>query len=230
MKKNLVVTLILIGLFVVGEIFVSNKLTDNKVKDFDLTKAKELVDKFYTDDYVVTSNIFKDGMTERYKISMAMNSIKDKLKETDCSELYKDKKKDSDGIVVGDGTFCDGKANTISYTDLETAYKSLFGNKAKLAKKTIGVFNYIEDKNIFVYLSCRCGGVDNSKYIYKVKDAKIKGNTLTINVYYHQEEKPAKDFDEAKYLEENLDKMDIYTMTLKKENKVFKLLEVKKVS
>lgn len=231
MKKNLFITVALLVVLVLGELLIWNKIViPNEVVDYDLKKAKELVDKFYTDNYIVSSNIFKDGMTERYKISMAFNEIKDKLKEMECTELYKDGKKDDEGIVVGDGTYCDGKANTVLYADLERAYKSLFGNDAKLAKRTVGIFDYIKDENIFVYLSCRCGGVDQAKHVYDVKDATKRGKNLTINVYYYELEDEENELDIKKIIKEKEDKISVYQMDLVKEGKAFKLLEVKKVS
>ena len=231
MNKKIVLTFLVCILIVVCEILVSSKFV-NVYKDYDLKSAKELVDKFYSDNYIVSSNIFKDGMNDRYKISMAYNKISEKAKEYECKELYKDAKKDDQGIVVGDGTFCDGKVKGVSYKDLEEAYKSLFGKNKKLDKKTVGVFNYIKENDIFVYLSCRCGGVDNKIYIYDVKDAKIKGSNLVVNVYYYEYEPEKKDekVDTKKFISENKDKMSTYKMKFVKEGKEFKLLKVEKVS
>lgn len=198
----------------------------NETKDYDLVKARALVDKFYSDNYIINDNVFKSGMTERYKISMAFNESK-KSKEYNCDEIYKDNEKDSDGIIVGDGTYCDGTVNGILYADLEKSYKNLFGNSSKLMQKSIGVFDYIKDENLFTYLSCRCGGVDLTNYIYEVKDATIKGKNLTINVYYYESEE---EIDKDKFISENKELMSIYEMNFIKENKTFKLLDVKEVS
>lgn len=231
MKKNLIITVVALILVILGEYLIWDKIViANEVRDYDLAKAKKLVDKFYTDNYIISDNVFKDGLTERYKITMAFNEAKDKQKEYECEELYKDSEKDDDGIKVGDGTFCDGKVTAIQYADLEKAYKNLFGNDSKLVKKSVGIFDYVKDENLFTYLSCRCGGVDVITYVYKVKDAKIKGSKLTINVYYDEVEEPGEDFNEEEYLKENVSKMDVYEMEFVKENKTFKLLEVKKVS
>ena len=230
MKKNIIISVIILLLIILGEYLIWDKIVvPSEVRDYDLVKAKELVDKFYTDDYIVSSNIFKDGMTERYKLSMAFNAAKDKQREVECSELYKDKETDYEGIVVGNGTYCDGKVKTILYADLEKAYKGLFGNDSKLLKKSVGIIDYVDDENVFAFLSCRCGGVDLKKYIYEVKDATIKGSELTINVYYAEVEEPEEDFNEKEYIKSNKDTMSVYTMTFEKENKVFKLIEVKKV-
>ena len=116
MKKNLIVTiLLLIGIVVVEYLVWSKVVEPKKVQDYDLKKAKELVDKFYTDDYIVSSNVFKDGMTEKYMMSMSFNEAKSKLKEVECSELYADKTKDSDGIIVNDGAYSDGKTHIKIY-------------------------------------------------------------------------------------------------------------------
>ena len=231
MKKNIIITALILLVVVLGELIIWNKIViPNEVSDYDLVKAKKLVDKFYTDNYIVSGNIFKDGMTERYKISMAFNSAKDKIREFACEDLYKEKKKDDDGIVLGNGTYCDGTVNTILYADLEKSYKNLFGKKAVLGKKTVGIFNYVEEENVFAYLSCRCGGIDLTTYIYDVKDAKLKGSDLTINVYYYEYETEEENVDTKKFIEENRDKMSIYEMDFVKEGKEFKLLDVKKVS
>lgn len=230
MKKNIIISIIILLLIILGEYLIWDKIVvPNEIRDYDLVKAKELVDKFYTDNYIVSGNVFKDGMTERYMLSMAFNNAEDKQKELECSELYKDSTKDDEGIVVGDGTYCDGKVKTMLYADLEKSYKNLFGNDTKLAKKTVGVIDYIKDENLYAFLSCRCGGVDLAKYIYDVKDAQIKGSNLTINVYYDELESE-EEVDAKKYINENRDKMSVYKMDFIKEGKNFKLLEVKKVS
>ncbi len=232
MKKNLFITVALLAVLILGELLIWNKIVvPNEVKEYDLKKAKELVDKFYTDNYIISGNVFKDGMTERYKISMAFNESK-KAKEYECKELYKEAKTDDQGIVVGDGTFCDDKVKGILYADLEKSYKDLFGNNSKLMKKSVGIFDYIKDENLFTYLSCRCGGVDMTQYIYGIKDATLKGKDLVINVYYSEYEKEEAEeekVDTEKYIKENKDKMSIYQMDFVKEGKLFKLLEVKKV-
>lgn len=229
MKKNIIISVIMLILVILCEFLIWDKIVvPSEVRDYDLVKAKELVDKFYTDNYIISSNVFKEGMTEKYKISMAFNES-NKVKEYECSEIYKDTTSDSEGIVVGDGTFCDGKVKGLQYADLEKAYKDLFGKEAKLAKRGIGIIDYINDENLFVFLSCRCGGVDLTKYIYDVKDASIKGSDLTINVYYAELEEE-EEIDVKKYINENKDKMSIYQMDFVKEGKKFKLLEVKKVN
>lgn len=233
MKKNIIITVLILAVVILGEFLIWDKVVvPNEVKDFDLVEAKKLVDKFYTDNYIVSSNVFKDGMTERYMLTMAFNNAKDKQKDTNCSELYTDKETDYEGIVVGDGTYCDGTVKTVLYADLEKSYKGLFGNEIKLAKKSVGVINYVKDENLYAFLSCRCGGGDLTQYIYDVKDATIKGSNLTINVYYdeYEPENPEEEIDTKKYVSDNKDKMSVYEMDFVKEGKEYKLLEVKKVS
>ena len=230
MKKNIIITVLVIILIVLLEVLISNK-TQEKEKEFDTKEATVLVDKYFTDNYIVSGNVFKDGMIDRYKIGLSINNLDKELTEYECSELYPENEKDEEGIVVGNGTYCDSKVKGISYDDLNKSYKKLFGNDSKLAKESVGVYGYIEDKDIFVVLSCRCGGIGFTKYLYEVKDAKVKGNKLIVNVYYYEyEAEPEEEVDEAKVLEENKDKASVYKMEFKKEDKVFKLISVKKVS
>ena len=60
MKKNLIGTLIVVLMVVLIEC-AAYFLFINVEKDYDKTKAKKLVDKYFTDNYVVIGNIFKDG-------------------------------------------------------------------------------------------------------------------------------------------------------------------------
>ena len=230
MKKNIIITVLVLMLIVFIEVVISRK-PEEKEKDFDTKEATTLVDKYFTDNYIVAGNVFKDGMVDRYKFGLAINNLDKELTEYDCNELYPENEKDELGIVVGNGTYCDGKVKGISYDDLNTSYKKLFGNDSKLKKESAGIFGYVESKDIFVGLSCRCGGEGFTKYLYKVKDAKVKGNKLVINVYYYEyEADPEEEVDGAKVLEENIDKASVYKMEFKKEDKVFKLISVKKVS
>lgn len=233
MKKNIIITVSVLILIVLLEVLISTK-TKDKEKEFDAKEASVLVDTYFTDNYIVSSNIFKDGISERYKLGLAINNLDKELTEYNCSDLYPDFELDEEGIVVGNGTYCDGTVKGISYDDLNKSYKKLFGNDSKLKKESVGIYGYVESKDIFVGLSCRCGGVDFNKYLYKVKDAKEKGNNLTVNVYYYEykpeEGKETEEIDEAKVLEENIDKASIYEVKFKKEDKVFKLVSVKKVS
>lgn len=233
MKKNIIITVLVLILIVVLEVVISSK-TNEKEKDFDTKEAKVLVNQYFTDEYIPTSNVFNDGMNDRYKIGLSLFYYEKDLTEYDCNELYPESERDDEGIVVGNGTFCDGKVKGISYNDLNKSYKKLFGNSSDLEKKTVGVYNYIKDKDTFVILSCRCGGATQTRYLRDVKEATIKGNTLKVKVYYFEyvpeEGKENEEIDEAKVLEENKSKATIYEMKFKKEDKVFKLISVKKVS
>ena len=232
MKKNLIVTGLILVVFLLGELFVWNKFVKTKEVDYDLDKAKVLVDNYYTDNYLLNGNLFTDGMSDRYMIGKAFDKSIDKAKDYNCNEIYKDSERDDQGIVVGEGTFCDGIVKGISYKDLESSYKELFGKNAKLDKKTVGIFGYVKDEDIFVSLSCRCGGEGFTKYVYGVKDATLKGDKLTVHVYYAsfepEEGKEEEEIDTNKYISENKDKMAVYTMNFVKENKTYKLLSVKK--
>ena len=231
MKKNLIGTLIVVFIVAIIE-FVCYTMFINVEKDYDNAKAKKLVTSYFSSSVVATNNVLKTGMTDKYKISLAINKItSDKLTEYNCTELYPDKEKDNTGIIVSEGAYCDGTTQGISYNELNNAYKELFGNNSKLKKESYGVYDYIKDKDVFVMLSCRCGNVDVTEYLYDVKDAKIKGDTLKIRVNYFEyvpeEGKENEEIDVDKMLKENA---TIYEMKFKKENKVFKLISVKKVS
>lgn len=232
MKRNLIITVLFVLLVVLGEIFVWNKFVKVRESEYDIEKAEKLVDSYYTDNYLLNGNLFTDGMSKRYMIGKAFDKAVDKAKEYDCNEIYKDLEKDDEGIVVGEGTFCDGTVKGISYKDLESSYKELFGKNAKLEKKTVGIFGYVKDQDIFTSLSCRCGGVGFTKYVYGIKDATTKGNKLTVHVYYAEfepeEGKEEEKIDTNKYISENKDKMTVYTMNFVKENKTYKLVSVKK--
>lgn len=233
MNKRLIGSLIIVFIVVIIEYLCYTLFIDVE-KSYDKAKAKELVGTYFTNSPVATNNVFKTNMSEKYKLGLAINNVEEKFTEYDCNELYKDNEKDSGGIIVAKGAYCDGSAQAISYAGLEKAYKKLFGNEAKLSKERVDAYDYIAEKDIFVMLSCRCGNTDVTKYLYDVKDAKIKDNTLKVKVYYYEyvpeEGKENEEIDEAKVLEENKSKATIYEMKFKKENKVFKLISVKKVS
>ena len=129
MKKNIIITVLVLILIVLLEVLIANKPKEEKEKDFDTKEATTLVDKYFTDNYIVSGNVFKDGMTDRYKFGLAINNLGKELTEYDCGELYHESETDYEGIVVGNGTYCDGKVKGISYDDLNTSYKKLYYTK-----------------------------------------------------------------------------------------------------
>ncbi|MBE6138778.1 MAG: hypothetical protein E7173_03440 [Firmicutes bacterium] len=131
-------------------------------RDYDLEKAKELVDKYYTDG----SWIFDD----EHKLEMAFNQMENiSLKRVSCKSLYGEDFYWHDDTVLA----CDNYSKVFEYSELNNEYKKLFGSLSNAPKTWFNIdnnelfndfevtaLNYIEKTNQFATLVCRgtCGG------------------------------------------------------------------------
>ena len=236
----------------------SSSLKIEKEKDYDLEKAKKLIDKYYIERE--DSNSFLDGMPDEVRNIIAIRNMPYKdVKENTCLSIYKDEataKKDESGKFTVTlkidstedkiGGCDDNYVNYYGYDDINDSYNYLFGKSSNLPKSDFeyknDLYDYVDSQNIFTQLSCRCGGVYYKYYKYLVKDAKVKGDTLTIIVPYIDMETIYKDNtafvkttieDEEltykytdtqtdtftkEFFEKYIDKLDRYTFTFKYED------------
>ena len=225
-KKNnpilIIIIFILLAIIIGGGIFVytkyiapsnnknaSNPRTTNneasgKEQDYDLVKAKELIDKYYVS--YLSDNIFTDGITLATKNRIALKNISSEYKsENNCDVLYENNsnaRKEGTGYGVTlnptleelkgkiNAGGCDlGSADTYKYEDVNNVYKALFGKNENVSKSDfmyyIGPYDYIEDKAIFVLLNARGGGAIGPHFTtYGVQSAKIIGEKLIVDVGY----------------------------------------------
>lgn len=212
--KNIIIILlslsvVLLGGFVIYDKFIadSNNEVDNieepKVeekieKDYDLSAAEELVDKY---NFGISGRTVFDGISESDKVLIAFNNVEASKKSyADCIKLYKDNPEaapftedGSDYEIKLDGIdfLCGDNSKTVSYSDLNEVYKRLFG--VDLVKKAsmninnypLSSFDYHKEEDIFVS-SAFYGGTMVGPEAYKVKSAKITNDNLIIDVAYEE--------------------------------------------
>ena len=246
----------------------------DKEKDFDTTKAKELVDKYYVEmlwDNIFTSETGIDGMAK--DVIAVNNMVNSKKKLASCYHFYENNpsaqkdtansyavtlKSDVFSIKYGGGGCDNGSADYYEYNDLNSTYKYLFGKNNDMPKSDFSlygrVFDYIEDKDVFVQLDCRCGGAQGPHYKnHFVQSAKVKGDDLTINIGYvymkpsddngddpmlsatiggeqvsYKSSETLKDTFEKEFTDKYLDKLDTYTFTFKYEDDHYVFVEMAK--
>ena len=271
MKKNIVIIILSVVILSLGSYLVYDKvLSDDNgsrennlkckeeevlsAKDYDLAKAKELVDKYYINQ--LFSGISFDGYTEKVKFWLAYNSLTETQQTTvNCADLYEGKEnvtKDPGGYIIGNAKTCDGDAKTITYDTMSSAYKYLFGSNVELKKEDISQFDYDAEKNIFILLGCRCGGANPNIYLYDVKTAKEIGDKIIIEVgysilsaeFYNGDTQYRSDIDsslvytfdevyqenfEKNYIKNYLDKMPTYKFDFIKDTDHYVLQDVVKI-
>lgn len=214
MKQKIIITILaILSIGLLGYIIfdkTNSKEENNKpleeqedliVKDYDLTKAEELLNYFGFNEYVGCSDkifgyFYNDDFKAIQAIKKVLDSKKSKIK---CSELYKDKElhefgyyKDEDSLGV---CYKDEEASLIKYDDLNEIYKKMYGidaPKKGFSGINIGFmyyyfYGYNEKLNSFVELKCGgCGGACGENFsISKIKSAKEIGDELKIEVFYY---------------------------------------------
>ena len=176
----------------------------NNAKDFDLSKAKDLLDEFgFNRDFKCKSNIYSNFYSDAYKAIVAINKVQDKAKEMACTDFYSDSDIDKnyssvETLYKGKYGHCsDNKTKAISYDDVNDVYKKMYGKDIPKdgvsGVEMFGLYNeiydYIESKDMFVSLRCvACGGTCGpSITINEIKSAKEIGNKVYIDVYYYHD-------------------------------------------
>ena len=242
MKKYITLLLIIIIIILFGIKFCHN---DN----YDLIKARELVDKYYYKNYF-TGDMF-DGLTDKYKFWLAYSKLDSKEKQQlSCDSLYQSTSfsKDINGYKIDNSRYCDGNVNVVTYSDINRAYKELFGSDESIKKQDVSQFNYISNRDIFVELGCRCDESFSIVNVFGIPKAKKNKDELVITVQYSLLNKVDKDnyyskLDNTKYLSEDvfsegfekkyIDKnkniINVYELTYKKDNGEYVLKTLVKV-
>lgn len=205
-KLPLIIIIILLVLIILGlgaficyeKGLFGGKDNEPKVveKEYNLDKAKKLVDKYYITNY--GSNTFTTGLTDEAKVVTAIFNTN--IKESSvisCYSAYSNNpnaKQDSDtsffiSFESSRGGGCDSDTVPFySYDAINETYKELYGEDLDIAKKSFAyealIYDYLESNNGFAKLSCRCGGVTFDRNLYFVKSAKLDGDKLTVDVAY----------------------------------------------
>lgn len=229
----------------------NDKETVNQEEQFDLEVANELVDKYA---YIsLATNIFENGLSDELMMIIALESIpNNKSFVSSCDSLYKNKEKAS--FVAGEYSvnlgeeqqgFCRTATKKIRYDSINEHYKFLFGETKEAPQKNVNlspsIYEYDQNSNSFIELNCNCGGIDPSIHMYKVKNAKLNKDKLTIDVgyyllkaymnndtskYEYKSELNNKTYSnleineegfKEQFISENLNKMDTYEFNFKKE-------------
>ena len=249
-----------------------NSKTTDSDKDYSTAKAKELIDKYYVEmlwDNIYTDETGYDGMTK--DVVTINNIVNSKKKIGSCFYFYENNpnaikdgqsysvKLNSSEFSIKTGGGCDtGTADYYEYKDLNSVYKDLFGKDQEMPKSDFSkwgrVFDYMEDKDVFVQLDCRCGGAEGPHYRnYFVQNAKVKGDTLTVNVGYvsmkasdndpddpmlsatikgeevsYKYSETNKDTFEKEFTDKYLDKLDSYEFTFKYDDDHYVFVKMEK--
>lgn len=218
------------------------------VVDYDLDKAKKLVDKYYYN-YRGMETTF-EKMSENDKMFIAYT----KLNESDfgvanCKNLYAGEGNDAGGYyidVLGNEYVCNEYSKTIAYNLINSAYKDLFGNSTNIPKKSFAIgweaIGYVQSTNEFVDLDFYGGGDwPENQPKYGVISAKLTNdNNLVVevgyvvfkfdfdrNLYYADFDKnityTSVDDIEEDFFKQNLDEVKVLKFNFEKENNKFVL-------
>lgn len=272
MKKNIVITILAVlvvglGCFIIyDKVIDKNEKKDNDVvekeeknveEDYDLVKAKELIDKFYDDAFY---NFFDGKYNEKQKSHFAAKNL-GQLGYIDVEELGAEC---SDSISsqtsgsyycklrVGDNYYYSTQLTFEAPYDLiNESYKKLYGNDNNISKETIPMgiadYVYIDKTNSFVQLNeYGIGLINPATDIYGVKSAKVTEKNLVITVGYVEmipsvSDEPTAIIDgnqvtftqseienQTEFLNKYLDKLDTYEFEFLYEDGIYKLKNVVK--
>lgn len=168
-----------------------SNVQETEVKDYDIAKAEELLEKFGFKDGIdyCGFRIYNSKYDEDYMKQQALKNVsQDKIKKMNCSEIYEqsDLNKGVTGYYKGENGHCpqNGTVDVISYDSVNEIYKKMYGTN--MGKTGFQFYDYNDTLNSFVKLECgACGGACGpSYYVEKIKSAKQIGNELIIEVYY----------------------------------------------
>ena len=170
----------------------TDKKVEEEVKEYDLAKAKELIDKYY---YKYTAqpdqNLFTADMTEDVKKNIALNNLKNEFKKIECSQITGFETSNTGQCIKLNNSSVFTEGRNIDYDSLNNKYKYLFGKTTEVSKEAFSdltyfvSWEYMENKNIFLQ-TIGIGGLEGaSNYSnYFVKKAEISGDSLIIDVAY----------------------------------------------
>ena len=213
MKQKIIITILaILSIGLLGYIIfdkTNSKEENNKpleeqkdliVKDYDLTKAEEILNYFGFNDNLSYCNvkIYDYFYDEDFKALQAIKKVsKSKESKVNCSEIYKGKELHESSYYIGDNLlgvcYKDEKTTLINYEDFNEIYVEMYGieaSKKGFSKSIEGnyyIYDYNEKLNSFIQLQCNgCGGACGENFsISKIKSAKEIGNELKIEVSYY---------------------------------------------
>lgn len=174
--------------------------TQTTEKDYDLGKAKELLEKFgFYKIISCNSFIYDKRYSDDYKALIALEKVdSSKVKTANCSDIFSDSDyvsefsyyKGKSGVCLKDGT-----SNTIAYSDVNSIYKKMYGEDMpkkeasglKVSELFYSFYDYIDSIDSFASTSCNgCGGTCGPNWnITDIYSAKEIGNKLYIDVKYN---------------------------------------------
>lgn len=170
---------------------------ETEVKDYDIAKAEELLEKFGFNGGLGTCGfgVYNYGYDDEYMKYQALKKVsQDKIQKINCSEIYvqSDLNKDAPGYYKGENGHCpqNETADVISYDSVNEIYKKMYGTNIEKeglnGSNVMSFYDYNDSLNSFVKLECvGCGGACANAYrVEKIKSAKQIGNELIIEVYY----------------------------------------------
>ena len=197
--KRMLLAILLVGCFILGykleEIF--HKENEKEIQKVELKEAKTLIDNYVYDDYYLMT---EEKYSEDYKTILAIKRTNNETYENySCKDLFGNHLKTNE-YGSGYSLFYDNKEifgvcydsendlrEFYSYDHVNNTYHNLFGDENNAKKGNITtdfdggaiIYQYSEEKDGYVSLSCECGGVwfGESQHIY---DAYIKDNKLYI--------------------------------------------------
>ena len=157
-------------------------------KDFDIDEAQKLLEKFG----LGNAGTYCTNYPESVRVRAALSSIdKDKLEKKKCTDWYS----------VDESSYCrlekgvlgaNDDMTLIPYDLANKQYNKMFGENIK--QKSFSDFSlyfgwsgysYNAEHKVFIPVECGgCGGTRGPQTeVYKIKDAKVKGDKVTIRVY-----------------------------------------------
>ena len=204
MKKNIIITILAILVLGLGGYLVYDKVIDKGVeeevkeeskqesKEYDLAESKKIMDKYYLNG-LFSKAMFEQGMTEDYKIVLAINNTEPSNINYICSEAFPQGKYEFNEYIIETNYFfgiCDDKNSydkSYDYDSLNRVYKKLFGNGQDMSKKNVSIilrnYAYSEKYNAYITLVSTGGGRGAFDY-YDVASATEKDYIIELTINY----------------------------------------------
>ena len=178
-----------------NDVTESTKTKETEV-DYDLDKADELLGKYGLSgkdkQKISWIKAYQKGYPDDYKRWIVLDSIDTSgLDKIYCSDWYSDDQNDSNRCRTDVGVIDKTEeVPVIPYDKANEVYKNMYGEM--MAKRSFSIsdgffaaYSYNQYHNSFIKSECGgCGGTRGPQTrVFKIKNAKISGNKLTVQVY-----------------------------------------------
>lgn len=202
MKKNLVITILLIIVLCLGGYLVFDKVIDKKeekVKDpipkedveLDTAIAEKFIDELINlDVFNILDRLSENGLTEENKLSIAIAKTKGSNSYS-CNDAFDmNENNNSEYRPVSNkkwGCGLQDRVSSYSYDLVNEQYKALFGsleNANKTGIYTTNAYEYSSKINSYVSLNPYFGPIVRNSYYYNIESAKVTDNKLNIEISY----------------------------------------------